>query len=257
MKIAVKTRNLQKPLRQALFAAADLGVDGVELDARSEVPYRDFTQTAVRQLRTQLADLKLSVAALSFVTRRGYNVTDELDRRVDATKQVMKLARALGAGIVVNQVGRISEAKDDPDWLLMLEVLRDLGDYGQHAGALLCAETGCEAGPTLRRLLDALPDGALGVAFNPGQLVVNGFDPLEAAPVLAPFVRQAMAVDGVRDRARGRGIEVPIGRGSVDFPALLGALEERDFRGYVTVAPTNADDAQAEASQAVGFLRNL
>jgi sugar phosphate isomerase/epimerase len=245
------------PLRQALFAAADLGVRGVELDARSEVPYREFTQTAVRQLRTQLADLKLHVAALSFVTRRGYNVVNELDRRVDATKQVMKLARALGAELVINQVGRITAATDDPDLPLLLEVLRDLGNYGQHAGAILCAETGSESGPTLRKLLEALPEGTLGVSLHPGQLVVNGFDPQEAAATLAPFVRHALAVDGVRDRSRGRGIEVPLGRGSVDFPSLLGALEEHDYRGFVTVAPTSADDPQAEARQAIQYLSNL
>ena len=255
LKIALKTRDLRMPLRKALVAAAELGCEGVELDARREVPYREFSQTAVRQLRAQLADLRLRVAALSFVTRRSYNVIDELDRRVDATKQVMKLSRALGADLVINQVGRVPQSGDDPDWPLLVEVLRDLGDCGQHAGALLCAETGSEAGPTLLRLIEALPNGALGVALNPGALLLNGFDPIEASDKLGPFVRHVMAVDG--DRARGRGIAVPLGRGSVDFPRLLGELEEFDYRGYVSVAPTSADDPLAEAQRAVVYLRNL
>ncbi|MBX9788390.1 MAG: sugar phosphate isomerase/epimerase [Pirellulales bacterium] len=243
------------PLRKALVAAAELGCEGVELDARNEVPYREFSQTAVRQLRVQLADLRLRVAALSFVTRRGYNVIDELDRRVDATKQVMKLARALGADLVINQVGRVPQSADDPDWPLLIEVLRDLGDFGQHSGALLCAETGSEAGPTLLHLIEALPDGALGVALNPGALLYHGFDPNEATDKLGAFVRHVMAVDG--DRARGRGTVVPLGSGSVDFPALLGELEECDYRGYISVAPTNAVEPLAEAQRAIGYLRNL
>ncbi len=35
--------------------------------------------------------------------------------------------------------------------------------------------------------------------------------------------------------ARGRGLDVPLGRGSVDYPALLGSLEERGYRGYFTI----------------------
>ena len=256
-KIALRTRSLRMPLRKSLMAAADLKVSGVELDVRSEIPYRDFTQTAIRQLRTQLADMRLTVSALTFITRRGYNVMEELDRRVEATRQVMKLARALGTDIVVNQIGLIPDAADSTDRALLLEVLRDLGNYGQHAGALLCAETGTEAGPALRKLLDELPQGALGVALNPGQLVVNGFDPQEAASTLAPFVRHVYAIDGVRDRARGRGTEVRLGRGSVDFPAVFAALGECDYRGSVTVAPVDAEEPVHEAQQAVSYLTNL
>ena len=33
-----------------------------------------------------------------------------------------------------------------------------------------------------------------------------------------------------------------LGRGSVDFPALFGALEEHGYRGYVTIERTSPDD---------------
>lgn len=256
-RLALRTRSLRLPLRKALIAAADLGVSGVELDVRTELPYRELTQTAIRQLRTQLADMRLTVSAVTFVTRRGYNVMEELDRRVDATRQVMKLARALGTDIVVNQIGLISESAESTERALLLEVLRDLGNYGQHAGALLCAETGSESGSTLRKLLDELPQGALGVALNPGQLVVNGFDPQEASTALAPFTRHVYAIDGVRDRARGRGTEVRLGRGSVDFPAVFAALEECDYRGSITVAPIDAEEPIYDAQQAASYLKNL
>jgi sugar phosphate isomerase/epimerase len=65
------------------------------------------------------------------------------------------------------------------------------------------------------------------------------------------------AKDGVRDLAQGRGVEVPLGRGSVDFPSLLGALEEKGYRGYFTIERENAEDPQAEVGQAVQYLRNL
>ena len=51
--------------------------------------------------------------------------------------------------------------------------------------------------------------------------------------------------------------EVPLGRGAVDLPALLGALEEYAFRGYVVVAREQPADTEAEIAAAVEFLKNL
>jgi sugar phosphate isomerase/epimerase len=65
------------------------------------------------------------------------------------------------------------------------------------------------------------------------------------------------ARDGVRDFARGRGVEVPLGRGTADFPALLGALEEYNYRGYVTIERENTTDPVTEAANAVKYLKSL
>jgi sugar phosphate isomerase/epimerase len=52
-------------------------------------------------------------------------------------------------------------------------------------------------------------------------------------------------------------LEVPLGRGSVDFPAMLGVLEERGFRGSVVVGRENAEDPEAEIVAAIEYLQNL
>jgi sugar phosphate isomerase/epimerase len=124
-------------------------------------------------------------------------------------------------------------------------------------GARIAAETGSESGPDLARLIAALPPGAVGVNLDPGNLIVNGFSVLEAVEVLGSSILHVHAKDGVHDRAQGRGVEVPLGRGSVDFPALLGALEERDYRGYLTIERTGGNDPVYEVGQAVQYLKNL
>ena len=68
---------------------------------------------------------------------------------------------------------------------------------------------------------------------------------------------QVHAKDGVRDLAQGRGLEVPLGRGTVDFPELLGQLEEHNYRGYFTIERERADDPVFEIGQAVSFLRQI
>lgn len=256
LRIAIQLRSLKLPFRPALEAAKQLGAEAVEIDARAIRP-QEMSGTGLRQLKKLLDDYELRVAAVGFQTRRGYNVPDDLERRIDATRAAMRFARSLGASIVVNHIGRVPPGAEGRPWELLVEVLTDLGAFGQHVGAMLAAETGSESGPDLRRLLDALPAGSLGVTLNPGNLIVNDFSPLEAATVLGPDVLYVHAKDAVRDLAQGRGMEVPLGRGVADFAALAAALEEHAYRGYWAIERERADDPLHEIRQAIGYLQSL
>ncbi len=204
-----------------------------------------------------LDDLNLRVCAVSFQTRRGYNTTDDLDRRIAATKRAQRIAYALHAPVVVNQVGTVPAESSGPEWDLLVESLTIMGQHGQHVGALLAAETGSESGTDLKRLLEAIPGQLVAVDLNPAKLIVNGFSPREAAEQLGARIAHVHASDGVRDLARGRGLEVTLGRGSAEFPELLGVLENFQYRGFVTVERQACDDPQPEIQAAVEYLKSL
>lgn len=257
LKIAVELQSLRLPFKQALLAAKQLGVSAVEIDARGEINPQELSNSGRRQLRKLLDDLDLSVAAVGFRTRRGYDVADDLERRIEATKRAMDFAYALGASLVVNQIGRAPDKAEGPAWTTLVEALTDLGAYGQHVGASLAAETGSESGADLAGLLAALPPGSLAVSLNPGNLIINGFAPLEAIQALGADIRYVRAKDGVRDLAQGRGVEVPLGRGAADFPALCGALEEHGYRGYWTIQRERAENPLREIGLAVSYLSSL
>jgi sugar phosphate isomerase/epimerase len=160
--------------------------------------------------------------------------------------------------VVINRIGRVGEQAGGQGWDLLVDALSDLGRYGQHVGATLAAETGGERGEDLARLIKSLPPEAwVGVNLDPGDLIVNGFSCLEAVAELGTYIVHVHAKDGVRDLGQGRGLEVPLGRGSADFPALLGALEEHGYRGYFTVERHKADDPVAEIQMAVQYLKSL
>ena len=116
----------------------------------AEIYHSQLSDTGLRQLRKMLDDLNLRVASLRFQTRRGYDNPDDLDRRVEATKEVMRLAYRMGASVVVNQIGRVPDSKEDSKWEFVASVLNDLGQYGARVGAFLAAETGTESGSTAR-----------------------------------------------------------------------------------------------------------
>lgn len=257
LKIAIQLSSLGMPLRKAIVVAARLGATAVEIDARGELRPSELSQTGLRELRRLLDEHSLGVSAVGFQTRRGYGTPDELERRVAATKAAMKFAADLRAPVVVNQVGHVPEETDVASWTLLVQSLTDLGRYSQHVGATLAAQTGLETGAELARLIAALPPQAIGVNLDPGNLAMGGFSSTEAVRALGPNILHVHARDGVRDLARGRGLEVPLGRGSADFPALAGALEEFSYRGYFTIARESSEDPEFEIGQAVQYLRNL
>ena len=257
LKVGIQLASLRQPFKQALHTAKELGAEAVEIDGRGEIQPGQMSQTGLRQLRKMLEDRNLRVGAVSYRTRRGYNVGDHLDERVAGTKQAMKFAFDLGAAVVVNQVGRVPSKPEGPEWDMLVQVLTELGHFGQHIGAWLAAETGSEDGADLARLINALPSGTIGVTFDPANLIVNGFSARTALEVLAPHVLHVHAKDAVRDVAQGRGLEVPLGRGSVDFPELIAALAEREYRGYFMIERERSQFPVFEIGQAVQYLRSL
>jgi sugar phosphate isomerase/epimerase len=234
-----------------------MGVQGVEIDGRNTVTPQEMSRTAVRHLRKMLDDLNLRVCAVGFRTRRGYDTADDLERRIDATKQAMQMAYQLGATVVVNHIGRVPAEFTGTSWDMLKQSLEDLGRFGQHAGAFLAAETGAEDGSRLAALIAQLTPGSLVVDLDPGNLIVHGFSPRAAIAALGEHIHHVHATDAVYDVARGRGEHTPLGRGSADVPELIGLLEERQYRGYFTVKREDSRDPVMELGNAVKYLKNL
>ena len=257
VKIGIQTRSLRQPLRRAIETAARLGADGVEIDARTEVVPAEMSQTGMRQFRKLLDDLNLRVAAVAFPTRRGYDARDDLERRVLATQAAMRFAYELGAGVVINRVGRVPESDDDPGFSRLTEILLGLGGYGERVGARLAAQTGNESPQQLARLFNALPEGTIGVDLHPSALIFNGYSPQDAVNELGRWVIHVHACDAVRDLRAGRAVETELGRGTADLPALLGQLTEFGYQGWTTIERRDSADPVADIENAVAYLRSL
>lgn len=271
-RLSVGTLSLSRDLRTALRKARELGLHGVELDARAGLDAEQMSQTGVRQIRKWLADEGLQVAAVAFPTRGGYADADRLEGRIAATKSAMQLAHALGAPIVLNHIGDIppetkepeaksaavdTKPKIDPRWQLLVEVLTDLGDWGHRVGAVLCAEVGRSSPQDLLRVIESLPDGALACHLVTGAALVHGHDPVAAVETLSTHIVHVHATDAVAGAFAGRGRAVILGSGQVDLPNVLATLEERGYRGWIGLEPVDGFGAQAELADAISTLRAL
>lgn len=255
-RLSTATVVLAKDFRRALRRARDLGLGGVEIDARGDFDPDGLTQTGLRQVRKWLGDEGLVVSAVTFRTRGGYADGDRLEGRIAATKSALELAHALGAGVVLNHVGDIPPA-DEPRWQVLVDVLTDIATWSERVGARLCLEAGRASPADLVRLFDALPAGAFGCDLVTGALIVHGHDPVEAVASLSTHIAAVHATDAVRGPFAGRGRAVVLGTGEVDLPAVLGALEERGYRGWIGLEPVDPADAEMELAAAIRFLREL
>lgn len=257
VKIALATRTLRQPLRRALATAAQLGADGVEVDLRSELPLGDLTKSAVRQFRKLLGDFNLRLAAVSYPTRRGYEEPRELQRRLDATRQAMQAAAELGTHLVVNRLYGQLPDEDSPERDALMQALASLASHGNRVGARLAALTTAEPAEQLAGVLDHLPEGTVAVALEPANLLAGGQSPLEALEHLGSKVAHVYATDAVRDFGASRTVEVELGRGSADMPAVMAMLDGYDYRGWFVPSRSDSPDPVTELGTAVAYLRTL
>lgn len=257
IQVAIDLASLGLPLKKALETAARMGFSAVLLDAQGDLKPGSLSATGLRHFRKLLEDFNLEVAAVRFRTRRGYNVADRLEARVEATFRAMEFAFQIDSGILINHVGRIPDQPEGAEWDVLVDVLARLGQHGQRVGTQLAASTGSEDSAVMAMLLDALPEGSLAVDLDPAQLLVNGFSPAEAIRTLAAQVRHVHASDAVHDLARGRGEETVVGQGSVDFAEIFGILEEQRYDGYFTIGRENAAQPILEIQQGMTFLKSF
>lgn len=251
--IGIQTRSLRRPLRRAMTLAAELGADGVEIDARNEVAIPDFTQTALRQFGRLLEDLRMGVHAIAFPTRRGLDDPEDLERRLLAIREAMTFAYKIGARVVIGRGGAIRTDQPNP---VLLESLRVLGAHGERVGARYALLS--DAGPEAQRsLVNDVGEGLVGVALHPGKLIAAGHSPTDAAIALGPSVLHVHAADAVREAGGDRAAEVVLGRGEADLPEVLAVLEQHNYQGAVTIERRDGDDPATDVANAVAYLRAL
>ena len=257
LKIGVRLESLGLPLRRALTEAARLGVAGVQVDAAGDLAPNTLSQSGRRELLHLLRAHNLELSALACPLRHGLDVAENQQPRLDRVKAVLSLSYELGARVTVVEAGAVPEDLNTPRGQLLSEALLALGQHGDRVGAVLALETGLEAGNVMADFLKRFDTGGLGANFDPANLLLHGHDPYESARALRGRTVHAHARDARRSGASRSAQEVPLGHGDIDWLELLGALEEVEYRGYLTVEREGGDNRLADVAAGVAFLRRF
>ncbi|MGI9427300.1 MAG: sugar phosphate isomerase/epimerase family protein [Bythopirellula sp.] len=239
-----------------MHTAASLGCDGVQIDARSELQPSELSDTGLRQLRKMLNDLNLRVGSVAFPTRRGYSNPVDLQPRLEATRAAMQLASRLGARLLIGNLGALTDEENSPEQATLVDAVQSLASLGDRLGVRLAMQTATPA-DRLSNFIAELPEGTIALDLHPARLIMQGESPAEFVSVVGRYIAHVHAVDGVHDLARGQGVEVELGRGTADFPELLGRLEEYGYRDWLTIERRGSPQPIVEIGNAVKYLRAL
>jgi sugar phosphate isomerase/epimerase len=256
LKIGLRLKSLNLPLRRALTEASRLGVAGVQIDAVGDLSPNQLSETGRREFRTLLRLHNVELTAVGCPLRRGLDTTEDQQPRLDHIHKVMALAFDLGARVVIVQAGRIPD-KEDPRYSVLTESLRDLAQYGDRIGVVAALETGLESGTVLSAFLKRFDTGSLGVNIDPANLLMHGFDPYESVRALAGHIVHAHAKDARAATSSRSAQEVPLGHGDIDWLLFLSVLEEVEYRGWLTIERESGENRLADVAAGVAFLRRV
>lgn len=257
LKIGVRLESLNLPLRRALQHVSGLGVAGVQVDAAGDLSPGRLSETGRREFRHLLRGYNLELTAVGCPLRRGLDVAEDQQPRIEYVRKVMSLSYDLGPRRVIVQAGRVPEDLASPRAALMSESLTALSQHGDRTGTMLALETGLEPGAELRAYLDRFDTGSLGVNLDPANLLLHGFDVSASTRALQGRILHAHAKDARTASASRAAQEVPLGHGDIDWMELLGVLEEVEYHGWLVIERETGDNRLADVANGVAFLRRF
>lgn len=171
-----------------------------------------------------------------------------------------RFARWLGVEDLVTHAGYIPENPYDEKYPALIANLRHLAKELAAHGQWLVFETGQETPCTLRRAIEDVGTGNLGVNLDPANLLMYGkANPVDALDILGSYVRGVHAKDGEYP-ANGRelGPEKPLGQGRVNFPKFMEKLREVGYDGCVTIErEIEGEQQRRDILRALEILRGL
>lgn len=156
----------------------------------------------------------------------GVRLDEHWAENLEAAGANAALAQRLGITLVTFHAGFIPHDRDEPLRGVMLERLRAIVDRFAEHDVEVAFETGQETADTLIEALDDLDRPAVGVNFDPANMILYGMgDPVMALDRLKPWIRQLHLKDAIPSATPGQwGREVPIGEGAVDWAGFFGKV---------------------------------
>src|SRR5262249_50968581 len=123
LRIGIVVESTGLPLRQAVAEAAKMGAAGIQVDAVGDLSPDALGETGRREFRNLLRSFNQDLAALNVPLRRGLDVAENLQPRLEHIRKVMQLAFDLGSRRVVVPCPRIPDDASSPRAQLLRESL--------------------------------------------------------------------------------------------------------------------------------------
>jgi len=166
----------------------------------------------------------------------GFIPEEYRTRRLKLAEKFSDMICEIGTKSITSHVGAIPNDEKSPLYLRFIPVMKKFVEHCKRNGQIFCFETGQELPSTLKRVIIDISDNAY-VNLDPANLILYGMaHPLDAVEILGEYVRGMHAKDALwPNRDESLGIEVPVGKGEVNFPLLISRLKDKGFQGPITI----------------------
>ena len=157
--------------------------------------------------------------------------------RLAFLRKASDFAKMAGIPALQRHLGFLPEDPNVPEFDEAVSALHEVAAYCKQNGQTFRCETGQETPIALLRVIKAAGMDNVGVNFDGANLILYGkANPVDALDTLGPLVMGVHAKDGRYPTDPYQlGEEVPIGRGKVNFPALIQRLKQTGYRGPITI----------------------
>ena len=260
----------------AIRKAAAIGANGIQMYSTSgENAPENLSAQARKDLLREVKDNGLVFSALCGDLGHGFGNAELNPQLIEKSKRIIDLAKELETNVVTTHIGVVPSDPGHPRYKIMQEACFTLAAYADSVDAHFAIETGPETSLVLKNFLDSLNSTGVAVNLDPANLrMVTGDDPVQAVYNLRRYIVHTHAKDGNKLRDGNPeyiyGVthpipvevqntryfeEVPLGTGSVDFPAYLKALEDIGYKGFLTIEREAGEDPAADIKTAYDFLK--
>ena len=288
---AVVASALSSDPRQAVTAARQLGFDGLLFDAFGPtLNLADLSATGRREFRHVLAAQDRQLVGLRVdVGIKGFGPGADVDRLLSQFDKVLDAAADLAAPLVVAEIGPLPEPPPDvaprptvtPEQagLILLPsfapapapaapappldetfvaavdgALAELGARADRRSVIVAVRSELSSLAALERTLSSVRCPWFGVDLDPTAVLRDAWDADETFSRLGPQVRHVRGRDAVKGADR-RTKPAVIGRGDTAWDRLLSNLDGTDYRGWLTLDPSDLPDRPAAAASGLKYLR--
>ena len=262
----------------AIKKAAAMGANGIQMYAtQGENAPEALNSAARRALLDEVKGEGLVFSALCGDLGHGFGDPELNPSLIEKSKRIIDMAKDLETDVVTTHIGVVPTDKNHDRYKIMQDACFQLASYADSVQAHFAIETGPETSAVLKEFLDSLNSTGVAVNLDPANLrMVTGDDPVTAVHNLKRYIVHTHAKDGNRlfaanpeyiygilhpvpEELNGKKFfeEVPLGTGSVDFPAYLKALEEIGYKGFLTIEREVGDTPEKDIKIAYDFLNDI
>lgn len=269
---------LKKPFDEALVVAQRIGVTGLQVySTTGDFAPENLDNAKKKEIIKKIADHGLTLSALCGDLGMGFGNPEKNPELIEKSKRIIDLAVELGTNVVTTHIGVVPADKNHERYKIMQEACGKLAEYADTLNAHFAIETGPEKSTVLKGFLDSLGSKGVAVNLDPANLVmVVNENPVEAVHNLKDYIVHTHAKDGnhlldcvpeyiygvthpVPESHKGKRYyeEVPLGKGGVDFPSYLKALDEVGYKGYLTIEREAGQEPEDDIRGGVELLKGI